>query len=161
MAYATESDVTPLLGDLVLPSTLSIGSYVNRGADEIDLWLGLRYIVPIEATDYYTQRLLATANAELAAAHIFLAQASGGEDNKVNAYGLFLYERAQERIAPYLEAMQLPGVVLRPQPALGAGPIAILQQDDKSLLTAAYGYFGNRPKWYAYSGQGYRSDHRS
>lgn len=147
MSYATDADVLPLLGDLELPSTLSITTYVNRASDEIDLALGVRYVVPLTPSDYFTQRLLSVANAELAAAHIFLSQASGGEDNSINSYGKHLWGRAMERLKPYLEGvLTLPGTVLRPDSSIdeGAGPVGIYHEDLVSPVAEFYKFVQGR-----------------
>lgn len=138
MAYCTESDVRPLLGDLELASNLNIATFIDRAAIEVELALGQRYVVPIVAGDYFTNKLLQTVNAELAASQIFLSQASGGEDNRVNAYGMLLFNRANERLKEYLIDKYLPGTEIRDTSAISVGPTVIYHEDSASPLTAFY-----------------------
>lgn len=150
MAYATANDVLPLLGDLTLPSSLNVSTYVDRAAQEIDLVLGARYVSPLSVSDAFTVILLKTVNSELAAAQIFLSQASGGEDNRINAYGKHLWDRAMMRLAPYLGDLGLPGNVLRPDSLIdsgsGSGPVAIYHEDSVSPLETFYRYVES-PGW--------------
>jgi hypothetical protein len=158
MAYCVEADVVPLLGDLELASTLSIQTFIDRASVEIDLALGNRYIVPVDTDDYFTTMLLKTVNAELAASQIFLSQASGGEDNRVNAYGMLLFNRANERLRDYLADKLLPGATPRDEESAGSlGPAAIYQEDEESLF-ANFNRLTQSPGIFSW---GYQSDHRS
>lgn len=148
VGYCTIPDVQPLLGDLELASTLDIQTFIDLAAREIDLALGQRYEVPVVTTDYFTLTLLRTVNAELAASQIFLSQASGGEDNRVNAYGIHLFNRANIRLHDYLIDKILPGLTLLVADSVGLGPAVIYHEDSASPLTEFYRFVqGDTTVW--------------
>lgn len=137
--YCTTDDVLLLLTDLELSSSVDVDAFIAKSATDIDLTLGRRYVVPILSSDYFTQTLLKTVNAELTASQMVMALAQGGEDNRVNAYGMHLYKRAIERISPYYTDLVFPGATLREgQEALATGPAAIFQEDADSALASYY-----------------------
>lgn len=153
-SYCTEPDVRPLLGDLELPSTLNIEDFIEKASKDVTLWMGARYALPLlgDPADEYSALLLREASAELAAAYIILAQAQGGEDNRVNAYGRHLYDRAQARLAPYMESLVLPGAVVKAQGATLGGPIAVYNVDSISPLEDFYRYVQGAPAPSGYGG---------
>lgn len=139
MSYCTIDDVTPLLGDLEFSSSFDPSPYITKAAADMDLTLGRRYVVPVLSNDYYTNTLLLTVNAELAASQVLMSLAQGGEDNRVNAYAMHLYKRAIERLSPYYTDLVLPGsTLLEGMENLATGPAAIYQEDSESPLTNYY-----------------------
>lgn len=150
--YCTEDDVLLLLTDLELSSTVDVQSFIDKAATDIDLTLGRRYVVPILSNDYFTTTLLKTVNAELTASQMVMALAQGGEDNRVNAYGMHLYKRATERLSPYYTDLVLPGATLREgEENLAAGPVAIFQEDEVSPLSVYQNFVSDpyylSPSW--------------
>jgi hypothetical protein len=141
-SYCTADDVAPLLGDLELASTLDIADYISKASKDVTLWLGARYALPLlsDPADEYTTLLLRESTAELAAAYVILATAQGGEDNRINAYGRHLHERAQGRLLPYMESLVLPGAVVKAQGTTVGGPIGVFNVDSVSPLETYYRY---------------------
>jgi hypothetical protein len=156
--YCTQDDL--LLGDLRISPDVDVDSYIRRAARDIDLALGRRYDTPIETTNAFTINLLRNVASDLASAYLIMAQAQGGEDNQVNAYGLFLYNRARAALDPYIASEFLPGTdPLGPgtDDSVGAA-VSIVQEDAESLfapfkrltdpvtyplLTGAWAYYYN------------------
>lgn len=131
--YCTVEDL--LLGDLRIPPSVDVDAYIQRAARDIDLALGQRYDTPISTTNPYTVNLLRNVCSDLASAYLIMAQAQGGEDNNVNAYGLFLYNRARNTLDPYRTTETLPGAdILGPTTGGGTGPVSIVQEDEESLF---------------------------
>lgn len=144
--YCAASDVLPLLGDLILPTTLDMDAMITKASNEITLYLGSRYEIPIPLTDDFTVLLLQEATSELTAALIIASQAQGGEDNRVNAYGKWLYDRAQERIRPYMCDLSLPDAVVRPSGSTLDGPVAVFNIDSVSPVESFYRYIQQPPQ---------------
>lgn len=155
MAYADADDL--MLGDLERPTTFAteVVAYLDAATRDVNLYLGQKYTVPITATvGSQTELLLRAATADLASAYYVMARASGGEDNKVNAYAMHLYTRALNRLKVYVEGDQLLDgvVVLASNDAMSAGPVAIYQTDRISPLetyyrwleTSSYATYGGR-----------------
>lgn len=141
VAYATDSDL--LLGDLELSASVSTALYLERASRDVDLALSRMYVTPIPTADPVTAHLLSSVTADLASAYLLLAVAQGGEDNHVNAYGQHLYARAWDRLRPYLNGdLSIPGATLVPVPTQ-AGPVAITQEDSRSLVEAFYKFVGD------------------
>jgi hypothetical protein len=140
-SYCTQADVTPLLGDLTLPSTTDFPGMINKASADITLWLGQRYALPLPTGNAYTTLLLTEASAELTAAYIIMAQAQGGEDNRVNAYGKYLADRAASRLNVYMcgETILPGGTVISDTGTVG-GPVAVYNQDSFSPLEYYYRY---------------------
>lgn len=90
-------DVTDLLiGDLPLGSSVNPQRWIDDAADEIDATIGHRYAIPIpieQLTDV-SRLTLKIINARLASGRLLLAQAQGGEDDSLHAYGKWLLDEA-------------------------------------------------------------------
>ena len=144
--YCATADVTPLLGDMELPSTLDIPGLINKASADVTLWLGTKYELPLQTTaDDYTTLLLTESTSELTAAYVILSQAQGGEDNRINAYGKHLWDRSQSRLMPYMTNLALPGTTIRVTTATKDGPVAVYNADSRSQVENYYLYTQHPP----------------
>lgn len=96
----TYSEVGDLLtGNVPMPDYLSPEKYVQDAANEIDSKIGFLYQTPIDvSTNSDVPRparlLLQRINNFLASGRLLMAAASGGEDDRVHAYGFYLVQQA-------------------------------------------------------------------
>lgn len=89
-AYCEVGDL--LIGDIPTPVYIDKQKFVDDAADEIDSWLGARYVTPIVLTESLpAQRpsflTLKRVNAHLASGRLLLSAAAGGEDTDLHRYG--------------------------------------------------------------------------
>ena len=82
-----------------LPPDITYESAIEAAADEMDGYLGFRYVVPIEVsttdpTKYYGSVLLKTTNSQLAAGRIITSSAATSTGDKVHDYGKYLINSA-------------------------------------------------------------------
>jgi len=89
-AYCQVGDL--LIGDIPTPAYIDKQKFVDDAADEMDSWLGARYVTPIVlSTSVPTQRpsalMLKRINAHLASGRLILSAAAGGEDTDLHRYG--------------------------------------------------------------------------
>ena len=88
-----------LIGNIPTPVYVDKQKYVDDAADEIDSYLGARYVTPIVLEPTLpAQRpsalMLKRINAHLASGRLILAAAAGGEDTELHAYGASLVREA-------------------------------------------------------------------
>lgn len=136
-AYATAADLQ--LGDLEISENVDKIAYLVRASRDVDLALSRTYVTPITTATGAGEVLLRNVTADLASAYLILAVAQGGEDNQINAYGRHLYDRAWNRLAPYLEGSRIPGAILVETPT-EVGPVSITNEDSRSLVQAFYNF---------------------
>lgn len=143
MSYCSVSDL--LLGDLELSSRLIVDDYIARAARDMNTVLGRRYVVPVVSAEQFTKDVLASICADLASAYVVMSTAQGGEDNRVNAYGLFLYNRASAALLEALDGPALPGATMRDASAAKRGPVTVTQQDKSSPVETFYNFTQGEP----------------
>lgn len=95
--YCTVDDL--LIGNIPTPAYVNKQKYVDDAADEIDSYLGARYVTPIVLTpslpaERPSALMLKRINAHLASGRLILATAAGGEDTELHAYGASLVREA-------------------------------------------------------------------
>lgn len=141
-AFCTPSDL--LLGDLELASSVKINDYIIRAARDMQVTLAQKYVTPIVSTSPVGKDVLRLVNADLAASYIITAVAQGGEDNRVNAYGVQLWTRANSRLMYYMDEQNLPGVtLLAPASSYSLSPVGVTQEDSGSGVAAYYNFVQN------------------
>lgn len=113
-------------------------------SDEVDSHLGKRYVVPLNFSDDQADGYIAPhsqlavqriANF-LASGRLILAQAVGGEDNRLQRYGEYLVMQALEELVGLI----VDGAVEQVE-ADARGP-GIAQEDTDSPIAAYYANFG-------------------
>ena len=152
MAYCEAENL--MIGDIVVTGPEKT-LYINDAADEMDSYLGTRYVTPIvldssnDATNppQRAARLaLKRINAQLASGRIITSKATGGEDTDVHAYGLMLISnalaaieaiRSGEVILPGGEV--LPGVVTPGSGTSATAPL-VANGDPYSQVDAFYAF---------------------
>lgn len=118
--YCTPEDL--LINGTKLPSVVSVEGAIAAAADEIDSEIGQLYETPIyvdpndvdKRNDYL---ILKSINAALASGRLITSQATGGEGDRIHAYGVYLINFAYTRIKKITNgAIELTSAVKRPQP---------------------------------------------
>lgn len=98
MAYSAVGSL--LLGDMQVSSKTNVTAYVEDAASEIDSIIGVRYKTPIDTAEattvlaHHSVALLRKLNNHLASGRLIMAEAIGGEDTSVHAYGVFMVRSA-------------------------------------------------------------------
>ncbi len=144
-AYCDPADLQ--LGDITVPATLNVNTFITRASRDVDIALGERYLVPVTTGSGITPLILRNVSADLASAYIIFSMATPSETNLPNAYALHLYQRAGLALEDYRFSKTLPGAILvsaRPDDL----PISVQQEDAASLL-GAYETFVTTPNPYA------------
>lgn len=97
MSYCTSTDL--LIDHQMYTDTNEKDRYVRAAADAMDAKLGFLYVVPVDvASDEFPAHeasLLKKINAELATGRLIMSRSSGGQENNVNQYALFLIKQAE------------------------------------------------------------------
>ena len=143
MAYATVSDL--MLGDIALGTAVSPEKYLQEAEEDVDIALGQVYAMPydVEAPGAvpHTVILLRRIVSRLASGRLILAQAIGGEDRQLQAYGKHLIDEAEAVIHAIVNGtLDFEG----PEPIEGAaqftGP-SIVNYDAASAVDTFYETF--------------------
>lgn len=98
MPYCTEADL--LVKDVLQAPGSTRQDWVDRAAEEMDSYLGYRYVIPLIAGPQFQQIIpheviiLKQINAKLASGRYILAQAANEEDDRLHAYGWSLVQDA-------------------------------------------------------------------
>lgn len=149
MAYCEAGDL--LLGNIPTQSVDS-EKYVNDACDEIDSKLGFMYATPIvvdEAPQNRPTRLmLKRLNVWLASGRLIMALDSGGQDDQLHQYALYLVSEATKTLEAILNGeIVLPGVDPASPDSTGivTGPQQV-NGDDYSLVEAYGSVFGDPAK---------------
>ena len=100
-AYCATTDMVN--GNIPIPSYMSAQKIVDDAADEIDSRIGHVYTTPVvlDTNDPKTRParlLLKRINAHLATGRLILALDSGGEDDRLHAYGFNLVKESLEAL---------------------------------------------------------------
>jgi phage gp36-like protein len=106
--YCSEGDVTFHFAKVRLPAEISMADAISSGSDEMDGYLGYRYVVPIpvsgsDPAKAYGTQLLKTICGQLTAGRIMVSVAAGGEKNKTHDYGRYLIDRSLEKLCEIKE----------------------------------------------------------
>lgn len=146
MAYTDTTDL--LLGDIPLGAAVDPQTWVDRAAEEIDSYLGTKYVLPLPDPPVlarHSELLLKRINSQLATGRLVMA-IDAGNDNDLHAYGRELVRTALSDLNRIMNgSIELDGadvIVI----AESRGP-SIVNQDANSA-TAAFEDF-------AMSGQGW------
>lgn len=112
MAYCDETDL--LVGNIPTPAYIDKTKFVNDAADEMDSYLGLRYVTPIILNEADPEMrpsylLLKRVNAHLATGRLILAAAAGSEDDNLHAYGQSMVNESLKTLA-YLADLGNPAI---------------------------------------------------
>lgn len=108
VVYCSEGDVTFHFAKVRLPAEISMVDAISIGSDEMDSYLGYRYVVPIpvnasDPTKAYGTQLLKTICAQLVAGRIIVSVAAGGEKSKTHDYGRYLIDNAHKSLCEIKE----------------------------------------------------------
>jgi len=100
-AYCAVEDL--VVGNVPLPSTVDVATYIISAADEIDVKLGSVYATPIIPDELVSNSRIAiltlkNINAHLASGRLLTALTAGGEDTEVHAYGLMLIRNSLDAL---------------------------------------------------------------
>jgi phage gp36-like protein len=96
--YCTSGDL--LVGDVPIPAYLDKEKIVTDASEEIDTYLGFKYITPIvvenpeDPTNRPVVLLLKRINAHLATGRLILEAAIAAEDDNLHAYGKRLIDES-------------------------------------------------------------------
>lgn len=133
MAYSSTDDL--LLGDLLLPAEFDLDKWVNLASDEMDSRLGFTYVIPLTGLTDTESLFLRDINNKLASGRLILAQAIGGEDNRLQAYGESLIKDALAS----LNALTMGDIDLSAAPRIeesadNADAPGVINHDHESLM---------------------------
>jgi phage gp36-like protein len=142
VAYCGEDDL--LLNNVQLSTSLSRLRYVQDAAEEIDSYLGWRYVTPVDISETSpvpkpVKLTLKRLNAHLATGRLILAASMGIEDDNLHAYGESLVAATSSILKELSTGDLLPGI---PQEEVGdqkvTGGPSIANEDCDSLVESFY-----------------------
>ena len=143
MAYCQITDL--LLGDMPVGTT-NKQTFVDSAADEIDSVIGYRYQTPVDVTggspvSRPSKLCLKNINVWLATGRLVIAQAVGGEDNKLQEYGAYYLRTAMEWLQKIVDgSILIQGAPLAPGAAdFSDGPV-ISNEDSVAMVGAFYNF---------------------
>ena len=146
--YCSDEDAGTLFGNIPAPS--NIGQFVTAAAEEMDSYLGLRYVTPIILDETNPQQrpaalLLKRINSWLAAGRAILALDAGGEDDQLHQYGRKLIEDCMMALNEIKDgSFLIPGAEpVNPEENKVTGPVASFA-DDTSMVEAYGDTFGSQ-----------------
>lgn len=149
--YCATTDL--LYGNIPLPTGITAQKFVDDAAEEIDSYIGMTYLTPVDINASELARpvklLLKRINSHLATGRLILAVTANGEDDRLHAYGASL---VTESLAT-LQAISDGEVTLIGAAPANADDVAvtgpmIANVDAESNVEAFYGRIAN--PWYAY-----------
>jgi len=120
--------------------------YCEMAGDEMDGMIGFVYILPLSGMSLHVELLLKNIARKLSSGWLILAQATGGEDTAVHAYGQSLVMEAMRELWAIRNGqieLGLPKVVAT---ATEGNAPEIIQGDDASGVDAFYD-FVNYPRY--------------
>lgn len=141
--YATAGDL--MLGDMALGTAVSPDKYIQEAEEDVDIAIGEVYEMPYDVASpdavERTVILLRRITARLASGRLILAQAIGGEDQSLQAYGRHLIEEAEAVMNAIIDGrLEFEG----PEPIVGAteytGP-TVYNHDKASAVDSFYEAF--------------------
>lgn len=150
MAYCTGADITDLLGDIQLRSDTDVNSFAQKASDEVDSVIGFTYVTPIfdvatwpsgSAVDRVSKLLLQRVASFIGAARLIMSYDQQGEDNKPNAYAVYLLDQANTSLEMICEGrLALGGAApLNPNVEIGSRVVGS-NIDPYSQVEALYGW---------------------
>lgn len=144
MPYCEVADL--LLGDIPTPS--NVDSFISAAGDEIDMRLGVNYILPVPSDAPAVTRLtLKRIAILLASGRLMMAYTSHSEDTAANAYGVYLLREGHDLLNLVMSGeIVLPGLDKLPEYTDGNAP-GLVQEDSDSPLDVFYG-FAMRDEWW-------------
>lgn len=151
MAYSRVEDL--LLGDLILPRTVSKEQFVQSAADEIEAKLGFIYKTPLapcvvpegfpevdpefKHLPSHEQKLVASINNRLASGRLIMTLDTAGEQTTLHAYGFRLVKEALDELHMVANG-EVDLTACRQDPSNVSGGIdrvpSVLNEDEESLL---------------------------
>jgi hypothetical protein len=139
LAYIDPDQVQNHLGDLQISSSISLDSVAEDAADEMNVRLGERYVVPLNLAHAsllpHHKKLVEQINARLAAGRLIMAVASPSEDRDLHNYGKYLVDLAMADLDLVVSGRVLLGgqtaSTVATDPDAHRGP-SIFNQDDES-----------------------------
>lgn len=150
MPYCIEEDL--LLNSVQLSSSLSRVKYVTDASDEIDSYLGWRYVTPVDVTETSPvprpiRLTLKRLNIHLATGRLIMAAAMSAEEDSLHAYGKSLVDGAVRTLVEMATGDILPGV---PQEEgtdrkLSGGPLISVPDQPGSPVEEFYNRFTRTP----------------
>lgn len=115
--YCEEAAVRTHLGNLKLPSAITVESLCESAANEMDGLLGDRYQVPITVSasvpeEKPTAYWLQTVSSQIAAGRLMVSAGAAGSQETTNNYGKYLLAQAYAQIKLVTDSKKdLPGAV--------------------------------------------------
>ena len=157
LAYIDPDQVQAHLGDMAVSSTIQLDAVAADAADEMNVRLGERYVVPLDldaaALLPHHRRLVEQINARLAAGRLIMAIASPSEDRDLHNYGKYLVDLAMGDLDLIVSGRVLLGgqedSAVTTDPDAWRGP-SIFNQDEESGVEAYVESFygGNWNSWW-------------
>lgn len=129
-----------------LSPAISVAKFIDDAADEIDVRIGHRYVVPLNVGAGTTLSPLAIttlriANARLASGRLLMAQAQAAQDSSIHAYGNYLIHEADTLIDSIANSsVDLEGAETIVVEGETSAP-TISNVDDASAVESFYGHF--------------------
>lgn len=147
-AYCEEGDL--LIGDLPLGPAHDPVQFINAAADEMDSYIGRRYVLPLPlgSLDVVSTLVLKRINAHLASGRLILSLAIASEDERLHAYGEYLVREAMRDLLAIRDGdLLLDGAEEVSTGAdADAGP-TIINHDEQSGVDTFYGEFTYGSVW--------------
>lgn len=143
-SYCEVADL--LLGDISLPS--NVDAFVSAAGDEIDMRLGVNYVMPVPSdAPAVTLLALKNINVLIASGRLMMSMTAHAEDSQANAYGAYLLKEGHELLMQVATGeLVLPGLDPLPVHAEGNAP-SVTQEDASSAIDTFYG-FAMRNEWW-------------
>lgn len=139
MTYSAVDDL--LIGDLRTGSVVSKAGFVQDASDEIDSYIGQRYVTPIVMSSLadHSQKFLKKIANHLATGRLIMALSVGSEDLSTQAYGQSLVNGAMQDILAIVNgSIELVGATGQPAFADSGNSPMITNEDTDSGVETFY-----------------------
>ena len=147
VVYCTESSIQTHVQNIRLPGSVTWTSLAEAAANEVDSYLGTRYVTPfvVSAADPSTSSTaywLQNVSSMIAAARLMLSTAAPGSQDSANNYGQYLLRNAMQLINDVLSGkVDLEGLQEIAANGSGIQGATVLNQDRESQVDVFYDNF--------------------
>lgn len=140
VAYCSSADL--LLGSIPTPAYISKEEYINLAADEINMILSAKYVMPVADPTRLAGAagiFLKQANIYIASGRLILAAAAGGSDDRVHAYGNSLLRKGQDMLhSAMIDNDMLDDLERKNEGDSNTGGLPVVHSHDESSLVESF-----------------------
>lgn len=140
--YSSDADL--MLGEIPLPRYIDKEKVIQEATDEIDSHIGFAYKTPVDMTENGpvarpARLLLKRIAAHLSSGRIIMAIDSSGQDDELQAYGIYLIREAQKELKSIVNGgIELTGAERAPRSESGRVTAPLINNIDPYSQVEAF-----------------------